>query len=182
MTAVGQFRQIDMVARLVSCPLRPGSGQLADHQQLADHLGRSASAISGLMRRSKPGARLQRLCARVVRDPTTTLAFSICQPKCQFDQSYNEHCADDNELSENKVCSLGRADFDYCAPRAYRNVNEVLSADRALARWPGGVLLRRGGQIAVSHDGPSLRIKFSHEQKKVGYLRLGFYSEDVGTI
>jgi hypothetical protein len=62
--------------------------------------------------------------------------------------------AEDDELSENKLRSLGRADFDYCSPRACPNVNEVLSADRALARWRGGVLLRRGGQIAVSHDDP----------------------------
>src|SRR4029450_11865877 len=61
-------------------------------------------------------------------------------------------CADDNELSENQVWSLGRADFDYCAPRAYRNVNEVLSAYCALARDRAGVLLRRGGHIDVSHD------------------------------
>src|SRR6266566_2500925 len=64
---------------------------------------------------------------------------SICQPECQFDQSYNEDCnAEDSELSENKVWSLGRANFDYCAPRAYRNVSEVLSADCALARCGAG--------------------------------------------
>src|SRR5215470_8280032 len=50
--------------------------------------------------------------------------------------------------------SVGRANFDYYAPRAHRNVNDVLSTDCALARWRAGVLLRRGGQIAVSHDGP----------------------------
>src|SRR5258708_35276964 len=77
---------------------------------------------------------------------------SVCQPECQFDQSHNEDCnAQDNELSENKLCSLGRANFDYCAPRAYRNLNEVLSADCALARWRAGVLLRRGGHIDLSH-------------------------------
>jgi hypothetical protein len=37
----------------------------------------------------------------------------ICQPECQFDQRYNEdRNAKDNELSENKVWSLGRANFD----------------------------------------------------------------------
>jgi hypothetical protein len=33
-------------------------------------------------------------------------------------------------LSENKVWALGRADFDYCTTRAYRNVNEVLPVAR----------------------------------------------------
>src|SRR5215510_14086515 len=63
---------------------------------------------------------------------------SIYQPECQFDQSYNDDCAEDNELSENKLWSVDRANFDYWAPRAYRNVNDVLSADCALARWRDG--------------------------------------------
>src|SRR6516162_3037845 len=79
---------------------------------------------------------------------------SIYQPECQFDQSYNDDCAEDNELSENKRWSVDRANFDYWAPRAYRNVNDVLSADCALARWRAGVLPRCGGEIAVSHDDP----------------------------
>src|SRR5215471_18509524 len=79
---------------------------------------------------------------------------SIYQPECQFDQSYNDDCAEDNELSENILWSVDRANFDYWAPRAYRNVNDVLSADCALARWRAGVLRRRGGEIAVSHDDP----------------------------
>src|SRR5262249_58039609 len=70
---------------------------------------------------------------------------SIYQPECQFDQSYNDDCAEDNELSENILWSVDRANFDYWAPRAYRNVNDVLSADCALARWRAGVVPRRGG-------------------------------------
>jgi hypothetical protein len=39
--------------------------------------------------------------------------ISICQPECQFGQSYNEDCnAKDGKLSKNKVWSLGRANFD----------------------------------------------------------------------
>src|SRR5262249_53485374 len=79
---------------------------------------------------------------------------SIYQPECQFDQSYNDNCAEDNELSENKLWSVDRANFDYYAPRAHRNVNDVLSTDCALARWRAGVVLRRDAQIAVSHDDP----------------------------
>src|SRR5262244_1207623 len=90
---------------------------------------------------------------------------SIYQPQCQLDQSDNDDCAEDNELSENKLWSVGRANFDYYAPRAHRNVNDVLSTDCALARWRAGVLLRRGAQIAVSHDDPP-RIEISHEQMK----------------
>src|SRR5262249_22004360 len=78
--------------------------------------------------------------------------YSIYQPEGQFDQSYNDDCAEDNELSENKLWSVGRANFDYYAPRAHRNVNDVFSTDCALAHWRAGVLLRRVGQIAVSHD------------------------------
>jgi len=40
----------------------------------------------------------------------------ICKPECQFNQSYNEDWAEDKELSENKLWSVGRANFDYCAP------------------------------------------------------------------
>src|SRR5215472_7407219 len=98
--------------------------------------------------------------------PTRPLWWhSIYQPECQFDQSYNDDCAEDNELSENERWSVGRANFDYYAPRAHRKVNDVLSTDRALARWRAGVLLRCGGQIVVSHDGPP-RIEISHEQMK----------------
>src|SRR5215813_963408 len=50
--------------------------------------------------------------------------------------------------------SAVRADFDYCAPRAHRNVKEVLSADRALARWRAGILLRRRGRYPCPHDDP----------------------------
>src|SRR6516162_374653 len=85
--------------------------------------------------------------------PTRPLWWqSIYQPECQLDQSDNDDCAEDNELSENKLWSVGRANFDYYAPRAHRNVNDVFSTDCALARWRAGVLLRRVGQIAVSHD------------------------------
>jgi len=66
---------------------------------------------------------------------TSSSTRRCLSPEGQFDQSYNEDCnAKDSELSENKVWSLGRAHFDYYATRAYRNVNEVLSADSALAR------------------------------------------------
>jgi len=41
---------------------------------------------------------------------------SIYQPECQLDQSDNDDCAEDNELSENKLWSIGRANFDYYAP------------------------------------------------------------------
>jgi len=99
-----------------------------------------------------------------LRPPTTARASSY-QPECQFDQSYNDDCAEDNELSENKRWLVGRANFDYYAPRAHRKVNDVLSTNYALARWRPGVLLRCGGQIAVSHDGPP-RIEISHEQMK----------------
>src|SRR5215813_8660290 len=79
--------------------------------------------------------------------PTRQLWWhSIYQPQCQLDQSDNDDCAEDNELSENKPWSVGRANFDYYAPRAHRNVNDVLSTDCALARWRTGVLLRRGGR------------------------------------
>src|SRR5215470_11020251 len=98
--------------------------------------------------------------------PTRPLWWhSIYQPQCQLDQSYNDDCAEDNELSENKLWSVGRANFDYYAPRAHRKVNDILSTDCALARWRAGVLLRCGGQIAVSHDDPP-RIEISHEQMK----------------
>src|SRR5262249_54150468 len=90
---------------------------------------------------------------------------SIYQPQRQLDQSDNDDCAEDNELSENKLWSVGRANFDYYAPRAHRNVTDILSTDCALARWRAGVLLRRGAQIAVSHDDPP-RIEISHEQMK----------------
>src|SRR5262245_23969632 len=90
---------------------------------------------------------------------------SIYQPQRQLDQSDNDDCAEDNELSENKLWSVGRANLDYYAPRAHRNVTDILSTDCALARWRAGVLLRRGAQIAVSHDDPP-RIEISHEQMK----------------
>src|SRR5262245_35829510 len=74
--------------------------------------------------------------------PTRPLWWhSIYQPQCQLDQSDNDDCPEDNELSENKLWSVGRANFDYYAPRAHRNVNDVLSADCAWARWRAGVLL-----------------------------------------
>src|SRR5215831_7174448 len=64
---------------------------------------------------------------------------SIYQPECQFDQSYNDDCAEDNELSENILWSVDRANFDYWAPRAYRNVNDVGGPGffpGAAGRWP----------------------------------------------
>jgi hypothetical protein len=65
---------------------------------------------------------------------------SISQPECRFDQGCNEDSnAEDNELSENEAWSLAGANFDDCAPRAYWNANEVLSADCALARRRAGV-------------------------------------------
>src|SRR5262252_5674643 len=97
--------------------------------------------------------------------PSPSVHPKGCTPECQLDQSDNDDCAEDNELSENKLWSVGRANFDYYAPRAHRNVNDVLSTDCALARWRAGVLLRRGAQIAVSHDDPP-RIEISHEQMK----------------
>src|SRR5215470_9565935 len=99
--------------------------------------------------------------------PTRPLWWhSIYQPQCQLDQSYNDDCAEDNELSENKLWSVGRANFDYYAPRAYRNVYEVLFADCALARWRAGVLLRRGGEIAVSHDDPTSEARSVTSRRK----------------
>ena len=47
-----------------------------------------------------------------LRPPTTARASSY-QPECQFDQSCNDDCAEDNELSENKRWLVGRANFDY---------------------------------------------------------------------
>jgi hypothetical protein len=103
---------------------------------------------------------------------------SICQPECQFDQGCNEDSnAEDNELSENEAWSLAGANFDYCAPRAYRNANEVLSADCALARRRAGGLLRRGERshvlcfshitfrlISISRSDPVLRFVRSRQR------------------
>src|SRR5215813_2990633 len=46
----------------------------------------------------------------------TETRHSIYQPQCQLNQSDNDDCAEDNELSENKLWSVGRADFDYYVP------------------------------------------------------------------
>src|SRR5262249_38917309 len=54
---------------------------------------------------------------------------------------------------------LGRADFDCCAPRAYRNVNEILSADRALVRWRGGGFFPPGGGRGAFPADPPPRIR-----------------------
>jgi hypothetical protein len=49
--------------------------------------------------------------------PTRPLWWhSIYQPECQLDQSDNDDCAEDNELSENKLWLVDRANFDYYAP------------------------------------------------------------------
>jgi hypothetical protein len=105
-------------------------GELDDTAARWQHYRTPASPThSKIARAGRPWARLtERGPPGGVPEATRPRCWHlICQPECQFDQSYNEDSAEDNELSENKLWSVGRANFDYCAPRTYGHLEKFLS-------------------------------------------------------
>jgi hypothetical protein len=81
-------------------------------------------------------ARKRNVGRRCLRLPDHHLGHSICQPECQFDQSYNDDCnAEDNELSKNKLFSLsGKRRLAY--PLGLQTISPTDSSPSELSNLP----------------------------------------------
>src|SRR5262249_38084938 len=100
-------RKVSLLRRIIS----PNPLPLRASQQVHPRSSFWANQASGLNGRAYPCADPPKreairhewkspsvVCSEATRPPRWHL---ICQPECQFDQSDNEDCAEDNELSEN---------------------------------------------------------------------------------